>query len=93
LDPELTTTRQLQDAQRGLSDAKQQANGHAETLQERARAFKKEQESIDRRLMVIAASEASDDAVPRFEQVLDTLQRLDVANAYFELLQQVHVLR
>jgi hypothetical protein len=43
--------------------------------------------------MVLTASETSDEAVPRFEAVLDTLQRLDVATAYLELLHQVHVLR
>lgn len=56
-------------------------------------SFRKEQQDIDRRLLVITASETSDDAVPRFEAVLGTLQRLDVASAYLELLQQVHVLR
>ena len=43
--------------------------------------------------MVITASETSDEAVPRFEDILSTLQRLDVANAYVELLQEVDVLR
>jgi negative regulator of replication initiation len=56
-------------------------------------SFGAQQSDIDRRLMVLTASETSDEAVPRFEAVLDTLQRLDVATAYLELLQQVHVLR
>lgn len=42
---------------------------------------------------MITTSETSDEAVPRFEAVLDTLQRLDVANAYVELLSEVDVLR
>lgn len=41
----------------------------------------------------MTASETSDDAVPRFEAVLGTLQRLDVASAYMELLNDVDVLR
>ncbi|KAJ4291172.1 hypothetical protein N0V90_010370 [Kalmusia sp. IMI 367209] len=83
---------QLHDAQRDLHDAKQASHAHHASLQDRARAFDADQADIDRRLLVVAASETSDDAVPRFEQVLDTLQRLDVANAYVELLREVHVL-
>ncbi|KAF1956460.1 RINT-1 family protein-like protein [Byssothecium circinans] len=83
---------QLDNAQRDLSGAKQATNDHQASLQDRARAFKAEQADIDRRLRVVTASETSDDAVPRFEAVLDTLQRLDVANAYVELLREVDVL-
>ncbi|KAF1973558.1 RINT-1 family protein-like protein [Bimuria novae-zelandiae CBS 107.79] len=83
---------QLHDAQRDLHDAKQASHDHHQSLQGRANAFKAEQADIDRRLLVVAASATSDEAVPRFEQVLDTLQRLDVASAYIELLQDVDVL-
>ena len=84
---------QLHDAHRDLQDAKLASSNHHRSLQDRANAFRAEQADIDRRLLVVAASETSDDAVPRFQQVLDTLQRLDVANAYIELLQDVDVLR
>ncbi|KAF1843640.1 RINT-1 family protein-like protein [Cucurbitaria berberidis CBS 394.84] len=83
---------QLDDAQRHLHDAKQSAHAHHAQLQQRGDAFQHAQADIDRRLMVITASETSDDAVPRFEAVLDTLHRLDVANGYVELLSEVHVL-
>ncbi|KAF2747498.1 RINT-1 family protein-like protein [Sporormia fimetaria CBS 119925] len=83
---------QLRDAQGSLADAKQTAREHHDALQARVASFKRDQQDIDRRLMVITASETSDDAVPRFEGVLATLQRFDVANAYLELLQQVHTL-
>lgn len=84
---------QLHDAQQDLHAAKRAAHGHQASLHERARAFNTAQTDIDRRLMAVMASETSEDAVPRFEAVLDTLQRLDVANAYVELLAEVHVLR
>lgn len=84
---------QLHDAQRDLHDAKQASHHHHASLRDRAAAFRQDQADIDRRLLVVAASETSDDAVPRFEQVLDTLQRLDVANAYIDLLQDVDALR
>ncbi|CAO2656064.1 Nn.00g048670.m01.CDS01 [Neocucurbitaria sp. VM-36] len=83
---------QLGDAQRDLHQAKQAAHAHHAQLSQRAAAFRHEQADIDRRLLVITASETSDDAVPRFEAVLDTLHRLDVANGYVELLREVHVL-
>ena len=84
---------QLHDAQRDIHEAKRAAHGHNASLQERARAFRAEQADIDRRLMIITGSETSDEAVPRFEAVLDTLQRLDVASGYLGLLQEVDVLR
>ena len=84
---------QLDDAQRHLHDAKQAAHAHHAQLKQRADAFRHEQADIDRRLLVITDSETSDDAVPRFEAVLDTLHRLDVANGYVELLGEVDVLR
>lgn len=84
---------QLDDAQRDLHDAKHHQHAHHDQLQQRAHAFRREQQDIDRRMMVITASETSDDAVPRFEAVLGTLQRLDVASGYIELLAEVDVLR
>lgn len=84
---------QLDDAQHHLSAAKQAARDHPASLQSRVASFGAEQADIHRRLLALTASETSDEAVPRFEAVLDSLQRLDVATAYLELLQQVHVLR
>jgi hypothetical protein len=84
---------QLHDAHRDLSDAKTAARDHHTGLHARARDFHRAQADIDRRLLVVAASDTTDLAVPRFEHVLDTLQRLDVASAYVELLHEVDVLR
>lgn len=84
---------QLHDAQRDLGDAKKAARDHHQDLQARARAFHDDQADIDRRLLLVAASDTSDAAVPRFEHILDTLQRLHVASAYLDLLHDVDVLR
>ncbi|KAF3049205.1 hypothetical protein E8E11_002856 [Didymella keratinophila] len=83
---------QLDDAQRDLHDAKHHQHEHHQQLQDKAVAFRRQQQDIDRRLLVITASEKSDEAVPRFEAVLGTLQRLDVAGGYIELLREVDVL-
>ncbi|KAF2267640.1 RINT-1 family protein-like protein [Lojkania enalia] len=80
---------QLHDAHHDLHEAKQAHQAHQAALQERARVFQHEQAGIDRALLAVTASETSDDAVPRFEAVLDTLQRLDVANGYIQLLGEV----
>jgi RAD50-interacting protein 1 len=85
--------KQLDDAQRRLHDAQQAAQAHSSNIQQHAAAFRSEQADIDRRLMVITASETSDDAVPRFEAVLETLDRMDVAIGYLESLAEVDVLR
>jgi chromosome segregation ATPase len=84
---------QLGDAQRDLHDAKHHQHEHHRQLQDKAAAFHREQHDMDRRLLVMTASETSDDAVPRFEAALGTLQRLDVAGGYMELLRDVDVLR
>jgi hypothetical protein len=85
--------RQVDAAQKDLHDAKQDAHAHHAQLQQKAQTFRRQQADIDRRLLVITASETSDDAVPRFETFLDTLHRLDVASGYVELLSQVDLLR
>ncbi|EUC32575.1 hypothetical protein COCCADRAFT_98340 [Bipolaris zeicola 26-R-13] len=81
--------KQLHDAQRDLHNAKDAAHAHHDSLTQHADAFRHEQADIDRRLMVITASETSDEAVPRFAEVLDTLHRLDVATNYVDLLAEV----
>ncbi|PVI06982.1 hypothetical protein DM02DRAFT_609357 [Periconia macrospinosa] len=83
---------QLHHAQHHLTAAKVAQQTHQRDLHHRAQAFKSDQQDIDRRLAIITSSETSDEAVPRFERLLDTLQHLDVASAYVELLQQVHAL-
>ncbi|CAI6338823.1 unnamed protein product [Periconia digitata] len=83
---------QLHAAQRDLSAAKQAQHAHHRDLHDRARAFDSDQADIDRRLAIITASETSDEAVPRFERLLETLQHMDVASAYVDLLHQVQLL-
>lgn len=84
---------QLDDAQRDLHDAKHHQHEHHAQLQQKLTAFRRDQQDIDRRLMIVTASDTSDEAVPQFEAVLGTLQRLDVASGYIELLGEVDVLR
>ncbi|KAG9191784.1 hypothetical protein G6011_10518 [Alternaria panax] len=83
---------QLDDAQRDLHTAKEASHSHHGDVARRAHAFRQEQADVDRRLLVLTASDTTDDAVPRFEHVLDTLHRLDVAHGYVQLLAHVDAL-
>ncbi|KAF1923601.1 RINT-1 family protein [Didymella exigua CBS 183.55] len=80
---------QLDGAQRDLDDAKRQQHAHHSQLQASAAAFRRQQHDLDRRLLAMTASETSDEAVPRFEAALGTLQRVDVAGRYLDLLRDV----
>ncbi|KAK1917242.1 hypothetical protein P3342_012087 [Pyrenophora teres f. teres] len=84
--------KQLDDAQRHLHDAKHASHKHHADRTQHADRFWQDQADIDRRLLVLTASDTSDKAVENFQEVLDTLQRLDVANDYVELLAQVDAL-
>jgi hypothetical protein len=86
-------THQLDAAHKDLHAAKQDAHAHHARVQHRALTFGREQADIDRRLLVITASDTSDEAVPRFEASLDRLHRLDVASSYVEQLHEVDELR
>jgi hypothetical protein len=83
---------QVTAAQQDLFSAKDEAHTHHARVQQEAHDFRRAQADIDRRLLVITASETSDDALPRFETVLDNLNRLDIANGYVALLAHVDVL-
>jgi hypothetical protein len=83
---------QLDAAQRDLHDAKHAAHARQARLQHTATDFRRAQADIDQRLLVITASDTSDEAVPRFEAALDKLHRLDVAGGYIELLTEVDIL-
>jgi hypothetical protein len=83
---------QVDAAQQDLHDAKHGAHAKHAQLQQQAQAFRRDQADIDRRLLVITASDASEEAVPRFERALDQLHRLEVAGSYVALLGDVDVL-
>jgi hypothetical protein len=51
--------------------------------------FQDQQNGIDKRLMIITASDAPEDAVRRLKRPMDKLQRLEIANSYVELLKEV----
>src|ERR1700753_128257 len=78
---------QLQDAQKDLEEANKASIQHTTNLRASVKAFEKDQLEIDQRLRLITESETSDEAVKRFEAVMDRLKRLDVVKGYVELLE------
>lgn len=84
---------QLNDARRDHDNAHKQAEQHTESVRQKAETFQKEQDDIDRRLLIITQSETSDDAVEKFNASMERLQKLDVAAGYVELLKEVEALR
>jgi len=90
---QLLLKQQVDAAQKDVHGAKQDAHSHHAAVQQQAHTFRQQQADIDRRLLVITASDTSEEAVPRFETSLDKLHRLDVASSYVELLTDVDVLR
>lgn len=66
---------------------------HAGALEQHVHEFRERQRDIDRRLLAVTQSDTSDEAVPRFEASLDKLRRLEVADGYVKLLQDVDELR
>ncbi|KAF1920500.1 TIP-1 family-domain-containing protein [Ampelomyces quisqualis] len=83
---------QLAAAHRALAAAQQSAHARGAQLQHDAAAFHARQADVDRRLLVIAASDTSADAVPRFETALLRLDRLHVARRYVQLLRAAEAL-
>ena len=66
---------------------------HSKDLHQRVKEFKSQQNDVDRRLMIVTQSETSDDAVQRFNDSMQSLRQLDVAQQYMELLTEVENLR
>ncbi|KAL9103945.1 MAG: hypothetical protein Q9163_001051 [Psora crenata] len=89
----LLTIYQLQESRESLDNASTVSKNHTQGLIQRAQAFKKQQSDVDRRLMIITKSETSDDSVEKFNKSMESLQRLDIAHGYMELLTEVERLR
>ncbi|KAL8729686.1 MAG: hypothetical protein Q9181_004916 [Wetmoreana brouardii] len=84
---------QLQEAEQTLAKSTQTSEAHNSALLQQARAFKKQQANVDRRLLIVTQSETSDDAIEKFDADIRALQRLEVAKGYVELLAEVERLR
>lgn len=80
---------QLRVAEVTLNVTTETSQTHSADLLRQAHKFKSLQADIDRRLLILTRSETSDDAVRKFDSSMESLQRLDVARGYFQLLTEV----
>lgn len=83
---------QLESAQKELEESKQKSVEHGSSLKDRVKAFDRDQEEIDRQLLLVTQSETSDEAVQKFESSMEKLNKLVVAKQYVRLLQDVDAL-
>lgn len=84
---------QLEEARSTHEHAQKTAQDHHDAIQVKAHAFQQEQEDIDGRLLLATQSDSSEDAVQRFEKIMERLRKLDLATGYVALLQEVDALR
>lgn len=89
----LLTKGQLREAEIRHAETTKASNEHSSILLQEVKRFKKQQAGIDRRLLILTQSDTSDDAIRKFDSSMESLQRLDVAKGYFELLTEVENLR
>lgn len=72
-----------------MAKAKEAAAIHTGSVLQQVQSFQAQQESIDRRLKIVTASDAPDEAVQRFRGPTEKLRRLEIARSYVELLKDV----
>lgn len=80
---------QLEQAEKDAHDAREDADAHQRQLRLQHQQFEHDQHDVDRRLQIVTLSDASDDAVARFEQSMAKLHTLDIAARYTERLSEV----
>ncbi|KAL9020548.1 MAG: hypothetical protein Q9185_002226 [Variospora sp. 1 TL-2023] len=83
----------LSKSRQNLAESTEASEAHASALMEQAQAFKRQQADVDRRLLIVTQSETSDDAIEQFDADIRSLQDLEVATNYVELLAHVEHLR
>ncbi|KAF2723400.1 hypothetical protein K431DRAFT_282861 [Polychaeton citri CBS 116435] len=83
---------QLEEARRAHDDASNKSRDHTANVQQKGKEFQRKQGDIDRRLLIVTQSEASDDAAKKFDASVARLQQLEIASGYVELLKEVNTL-
>ncbi|KAK2739484.1 hypothetical protein FQN55_009449 [Onygenales sp. PD_40] len=81
--------KQLHEAKSILTNATKASREHSERVRQQAEAFNKQQEDLDRRLMIVTQSDTTDRAAKEFEARMERLRRLDVAKGYMGVLCEI----
>ncbi|PGH11323.1 hypothetical protein AJ79_04939 [Helicocarpus griseus UAMH5409] len=81
--------KQLHEAKDILTNATKTSREHSESVRKQAEAFNKQQEDLDKRLMIVTQSDTSEQAARAFEASMDRLRRLDIAKGYMGIICEV----
>ncbi|RYP60066.1 hypothetical protein DL769_008292 [Monosporascus sp. CRB-8-3] len=84
---------QLEHATKELEDVRRAAQDRQGGLAKSIEDFEKLQHSIDIRLRIVAESDAPDEAIRRLERPMKQLHKVELAQKYLELLQDVENMR
>jgi hypothetical protein len=84
---------QLQDVQSQLSEAKLASTNQSSAMLELTQEFQRQQESVQKRLMIVTSSDSPKEATRRIKAPLEKLHRVELANNYVELLKDVEELK
>lgn len=85
--------KQLQEAEEEARNAHDTAQHYVLQVDQKSRSFQHAQADIDKRLISITQSEATEDAVRQFDASLGKIRRFELANGYLGLLAEVERLR
>ncbi|RDW63962.1 hypothetical protein BP5796_10464 [Coleophoma crateriformis] len=80
---------QLRDATSRLAASKEASEQHTQSVLARTASFKEHQNSIQKRLSVVTNSDTATEAVQRFRGPMEKLRRVELAQAYVELLSEI----
>lgn len=79
----------MKDARRKLAEAKRAADNHTSSLSQKVSDFERRQEDLQARMMTLTSSGTPEEAVRRLEGPMEKLRRVELAQAYVDLLKDV----
>ncbi|TVY16092.1 RAD50-interacting protein 1 [Lachnellula arida] len=81
--------KQLQDAKSKLQEAKQSSANHSSSMLEQTQEFERQQASVQKRLMIVTNAHTPEEATKRLRGPMEKLRKVELANSYVEMLQEV----
>ncbi|KAH8661474.1 RINT-1 family protein [Tricladium varicosporioides] len=80
---------QLQDARDKLDEARKASDNYVSLMLEQTQEFERQQDSVQKRLMIVTHSDTPEEATRRLKGPMEKLRRVGLASSYVELLKDV----
>lgn len=80
---------QLQDARSRLDEARKASANHSSLMLAQTKEFERQQDSVQKRLMIVTQSDSPEEATQRLKGPMEKLRRVELAKSYVELLKDV----